>query len=87
MKLAKQRILEKEVYKKELWRKAEKEAQSREEEHQRKLTHHLKTDYIAAVKKQCCKNWTKTFLPPTTSPSDEEMNFINLLPLTKRQHV
>ena len=91
MKLAKQRRLEKEACKKEkekeLWRKAKKEARSREEEHQRELTHHLEANYIAAVKKQCCKNWTKTFLSPTTSPSDKEMNLINLLPLTKRQHV
>ena len=55
MKLAKQRRLEKEACKKEkekeLWRKAKKEAQSREEEHQRELTHHLEADYIAAVEK------------------------------------
>jgi len=29
----------------------------------------------------------KTFLPPLSSPSDEKMNLLNYLPLTKRQHV
>jgi len=29
----------------------------------------------------------KTFLPPSFLPSDEEMNLIDLSPLTKRQHV
>jgi len=38
------------------------------------------------MEQQHQKNWVKTFLLPSTPP-DEEMNFINLLPLTKRQHV
>ena len=71
----------------EAWRKKEEEVQSREEECQRELAHCLKVDRIAAVEKQYHKNWTKTFLPLTTPPSDEEINLINLLPLTKRQCV
>jgi len=39
------------------------------------------------MEQQWCKNWTKTFLPSTTPPSNKEMNLINLPPLTKRQHV
>ena len=73
--------------KEEVCKKVEEEAQSREKEHQRELAHCLEANCIAAVEKQHCKNWTKTFLLPTTPPSDEEMNLIDLLPLTKRQHV
>jgi len=29
----------------------------------------------------------KTFQPPSSPPSDEEMNFLNYPPLTKRQRV
>ena len=68
-------------------RKKEEEAWSREEERQRELAHCLEADCIAAVEKQYHKNWTKTFLPPTTPPSNEEMNLIDLPPLTKRQCV
>ena len=75
------KIVEWKWLKEEVWRKKEKA------EWQRKLAYHLEADHIAAVKKQCYKNWTKTFLSPTTPPSDEEMNLINLPPLTKRQHV
>ena len=67
-------------------KRLEKETQIRKER-QRKLAHHLEVDHIAAVEKQRRKNWIKTFLPPTTPPSDKEMNLINLLPLTKRQRV
>jgi len=59
----------------------------REEECQRELAHHFKADRIAAVEKQHHKNWTKTFLSPTTLSSDEEINLIDLPPLTKRQCV
>jgi len=38
------------------------------------------------VEQQWCKNWTKTFLP-SSPPSDEDMNLIDLLPLTKRQRI
>ena len=36
------------------------------------------------MEQQWCKNWTKTFLP-SSPPSNEDMNLIDLLPLTKRQ--
>jgi len=39
------------------------------------------------VEQQWQKNWAKTFLPPSTSSSDKEINHIDLLPLTKRQCV
>ena len=68
-------------------RKKEEEAQSKEEECQRKLAYHLEVDHVATAEKQRHKNWTKTFLPLTTPPSDKEMNLIDLLPLTKRQHI
>jgi len=44
-------------------------------------------DCVAAVEQAYRKNWMKTYLPPLSLPSDEEMNLINLLPLTKRQRV
>jgi len=64
----------------------EKEARRREEEHQRDLAHCIEADRVAAVEQQCHKNWTKTFLP-SSPPSDEDMNLINLPPLTKRQRI
>ena len=82
MKIAKQKRLEEEA-----WKKEKKELQRREEEHQRNLAHRLEVDRVAAVEQQQCKNWAKSFLLPSSSPSDEEMNLIDLLPLTKRQHV
>jgi len=38
------------------------------------------------VEQQQCKNWAKTFLLPLSPPSNEEMNLIDLSPLTKRQY-
>ena len=70
-----------------MWRKEKEETQKREEECQRNLAHCLEVDYIVAVEKQHRKNWSKTFLPSTNPPFDEEMNLIDLLPLTKRQCV
>ena len=64
----------------------EKEVQRKEEECQRDLAHCLEVDRVATVEQQWCKNWSKTFLP-SSPPSDEDMNLINLLPLTKRQHI
>ena len=83
------RRLEEEVCRKgeekELWRKVkEKEIQRREEKCQRDLAHCLETDCIATVEQQQHKNWTKTFLPLLNPLSNEEMNLIDLLPLTKR---
>jgi len=80
VKLAEQKRLEEEA-----WRKQEEEeAWWREEECQRDLTHYFKADCIAAIQQQHQKNWSKTFLPLSNPPSDEEMNFIDLPPLTKR---
>jgi len=75
--------LEKEAQKKQ----KEEEVWRREEECQRDLAHCLEADHIAAMEQQWHKNWAKTFLPPSSSPSDKKMNFINLPPLTKRQCV
>ena len=82
-KMAEQKRLEKEVCKKQ----EEEEIQQREEERQRDLAKHLEVDRVAAVEQQRCKNWMKTFLLPSSPPSDEKMNLIDLLPLTKRQRV
>ena len=65
----------------------EEEARRREEDHQRDLVKRLEADHVAAVEQQRRKNWMKTFLPPSSPPSDEEMNLIDLPPLTKRQRV
>jgi len=64
----------------------EEEAWRREEERQRDLAHRIEADRVAAVEQQRRKNWTKTFLP-SSPPSDEDMNLIDLLPLTKRQRI
>jgi len=72
----------------EAWRnKEEEESQQREEEHQRDLAHYLEVDCITVVEQQCQKNWAKTFLPPSTPPSNKKINLLDLLPQTKRQHV
>ena len=57
-----------------------------EEQHQKDLAHRLEADCVAAVEQQRCKNWMKTFQLPL-SPSDEDMNLLDYLPLTKRQRV
>ena len=62
----------------------EKETQRKEEERQKDLAHRLEADCVAAMEQQQCKNWTKTFLP-SSPPSDENLNLIDLPPLTKRQ--
>ena len=72
----------------ELWKKAgEEEAWRIAEKCQKDLVHHLEADCIAAIEQQQCKNWAKTFLLPLSPPSDEEMNLLDFLPLTKRQCV
>jgi len=58
-----------------------------EEQCQKDLAHRLEADRVAAIEQAHHKNWMKTYLPPSSLPSDEEMNLIDLLPLTKRQHV
>ena len=75
--------LEEEVCKKQ----KEEEARLKEEECQRDLAYCLEADCVATVEQQRRKNWAKTFLPPTNSPSNKEMNLIDLLPLTKRQRI
>jgi len=75
--------LEEEAHKKQ----EEEETQRREEDCQRDLATRLEADRVAAVEQQRRKNWMKTFLPPSSPPSDEEMNLIDLLPLTEGQRV
>jgi len=75
--------LEKEAQRKQ----EEEEAQWKEKERQRDLAHHLEVDHVAAVEQQWRKNWMKTFLPPSSPPSDKKVNLLNYLPLTKRQCV
>ena len=90
------RTAEKRRQKEELRRRAEeeearrkveeKEAWRREEERQRDLAHHIEADRVTAVEQQHRKNWSKTFLS-SSPPSDENMNLIDLPPLTKRQRI
>jgi len=81
-KAAEQKRLEEEARKKQ----EEKETRRKEEERQRDLAHRLEADRVTAVEQQRRKNWTKTFLP-SSPPSDEDMNLIDLPPLTKRQRI
>jgi len=82
-KMVEQKRLEEEVQKKQ----KEEETQWREEDCQRDLAKRLEADHVTAVEQQRRKNWMKTFLPPSFPPSNEEMNLIDLPPLTKRQRV
>jgi len=68
---------------------AEEEEHWKKEEDQRQkdLAHRLEADRIATVEQQRRKNWMKTFQPPSSSPSNEEMNLLDYPPLTKRQCV
>jgi len=68
---------------------AEEELRRKQEEDQRQkdLAHRLEADRVAAVEQARRKNWAKTFLPPPSPLSDEEMNLIDLPPLTKRQRL
>jgi len=81
-KMAEQKRLEEEARKKQ----EEEETRRKEEERQRDLAHRLEVDRVAAMEQQQRKNWTKTFLP-LSPPSNEDMNLIDLLPLTKRQRI
>jgi len=83
------RIAEKVRLEEEARKLAEEELRWKQEEDQRQkdLAHRLKVDCVAAVEQARRKNWAKTFLPPPSPPSDEEMNLIDLPPLTKRQHL
>jgi len=83
------KIAEKARLEKEARKLAEEEQHRKREEEQRQkdLAHRLEADHIAAVEQARQKNWAKTFLPPPSPPSDEEMNLIDLPPLTKRQRL
>jgi len=81
-KMAEQKRLEEEARKKQ----EEEKTRRKEEERQRDLAHRLEVDRVAAMEQQQRKNWTKTFLP-SSPPSNEDMNLIDLLPLTKRQRI
>jgi len=83
VKMAERKRLEEEARKKQ----EEEKTRQREEDRQRDLAKCLEVDRVAAMEQQQRKNWMKTFLLPSSPPSDEEMNLINLLPLTKRQRV
>jgi len=65
--------------------KAQKLAE--EDQRQKDLAHRLEADRVAAVEQQRHKNWMNKFQPPSSPPSDEEMNLLDYPPLTKRQHV
>jgi len=80
-KLAERKRLEEELRRKQ----EEEEIRQREEQCQKDLAHRLEADRVAAVEQQRCKNWMKAFQPPSSPPSDEEMNLLDYPPLTKRQ--
>jgi len=82
-KAAERKRLEEEARKKQ----EEEEIRRREEDRQRDLAKRLEADRVAAVEQQRHKNWMKTFLLLSSPPSDEEMNLIDLPPLTKRQRI
>jgi len=83
------KIAEKARLEEEAWKLVEEEQRRKreEEQHQKDLAHRLEVDRVAAVEQQRRKNWMKTFQPPSSPPSDEEMNLFDYLPLTKRQRV
>jgi len=82
------KIAEKARLEEEARKLAEEQRRKREEEQRQKdLAHRLEADRVAAVEQARRKNWAKTFLPPPSPPSDEEMNLIDLPPLTKRQRL
>jgi len=83
------RIAEKARLEEEAWKLAEEEQcrKQDEEQYQKDLAHRLEADRVAAVKQQRRKNWMNTFQPPSSPPSDEEMNLLDYPPLTKRQCV
>ena len=62
--------------------KAQKLAE--EDQRQKDLAHRLEADRVAAVEQQRHKNWMNKFQPPSSPPSDEEMNLLDYPPLTKR---
>jgi len=83
------RIVEKTRLEEEAQKLAEEEQCQKQEEEQcqRDLAHRLEADCVTAIEQQWRKNWMKTFQLPSSPPSDEEMNLLDYLPLTKRQRV
>jgi len=83
------RIAEKARLEEEAWKLAEEEQRRKQEEEQRQknLAHRLEADRVTAVEQQRRKNWMNKFQPPSSPPSDEEMNLLDYPPLTKRQRV
>jgi len=83
------RIAEKARLEQEARKLAEEEQRQKQEEEQRQkdLAHRLEADRVAAIEQQWRKNWMNKFQPPSFPPSDEEMNLLDYLPLTKRQRV
>jgi len=83
------RIAEKARLEEEARKLAEEDQRWKQEEEQRQkdLAYRLEADRVAAVEQQRHKNWMNKFQPPSSPPSDEEMNLLNYLPLTKRQCV
>jgi len=83
------RIAEKARLEKEARKLAKEDQRWKQEEEQRQkdLAYRLEADRVAAVEQQRHKNWMNKFQPPSSPPSDEEMNLLNYLPLTKRQRV
>jgi len=82
------RITEKARLEEEARKLAEEEQRRKQEEQRQKdLAHQLEADHVAAVEQQQCKNWMNNFQPPSSPPSDKELNLLDYLPLTKRQHV
>jgi len=83
------RIAEKARLEEEVRKLAEQKQCRKQEEEQRQkdLAHRLEADHVAAVEQQRRKNWMNKFQPPSSPPSDEEMNLLDYPPLTKRQRV
>jgi len=83
------RIAEKARLEEEARKLAEQEQRRKQEEEQRQkdLAHRLEADRVAAVEQQRRRNWMNKFQPPSSPPSDEEMNLLDYPPLTKRQRV
>jgi len=67
--------------------KEEERRKKEEEQCQKDLAHQLEVDHLTAIEQQRCKNWMKTFQPPSFPPSDKEINLLDYPPLTKRQRV
>jgi len=83
------RIAEKARLEQKARKLAEEEQRRKQEKEQRQkdLAHRLEVDRVAAVEQQRHKNWMNKFQPPSSPPSNEEMNLLDYPPLTKRQRV